>query len=457
MAESKFALPASHPAIAERIVAELTAPPAGVVAKLRRVPRRALETPGFYLVAMLVLVLAAVGWASLATVDRVVRVEGRVIPAGRGQTIQHLEGGIVSSIDAKEGQAVHKGDILVVIDDTSAESSLAETRIKSAGQRLKALRLEAEANVADQMTVPPDLESYRELVEAERSAFQARRAKLDQEREIFIEQARQQMASLSEAESRRAKLAGELDTARKRVDLIKGMAAHDAASHLEVLEAESREQHVATDISDAEHAVPKLQAAIAETQARAQELTARYRADAQADLSQTLVEIDRLQQIVAAQKDRFTRTEVRAPVDGIINKVNVTTVGGVVKPGDTLIELTPTTNTVLLEARARPQDRAELRPGLPAKVRISAFDVGEFGPLRGHVTEVSSDSMADPKGEAYYRVAIVIEQLPDSYAGKRIIPGMTIEGDVVIGRRTVMKYITSAYSKFTYNAFRDAR
>ena len=168
-------------------------------------------------------------------------------------------------------------------------------------------------------------------------------------------------------------------------------------------------------------------------------------------------EIERLENAITAQNDRFTRTEVRAPVDGIVNRINVNTVGGVVKPGDTIIELTPTTDKVLIEAKARPSDRGELRTGLPAKVRVSAYDVGELGILTGHVTEVSADTVQEQRGDPYYRVVIQVDDLPESYAGKQIVPGMTITGDVVIGRRTVMKYIISPFAKFTYNAFRDAR
>ena len=419
--------------------------------------RRLMEQAQFHLIVIALVLVATVVWACRAEVDRVVRVEGKIIPAGRAQNIQHLEGGILAAIDTQEGAVVKKGDVLLVIDNTTAEAGLSETQVKLAGQQLRAARLEAESKGLDSMTIPGNLDGFKSMEETERQLFRVRRQKLEQEQQIFIEQIHQRTSELQEVEGRRALLAGELETARKRMELYTNMAAKNAASSLEVLEAKSREQRLLTELNDAEGSRPKLKSAIAEAEARVAEAATHLRADAQAELSATLMEIDRLQQIMTTQNDRYSRTEIRAPADGIVNRVNVTTVGGVVKPGDTLIELVPTTDGVLLEAKARPADRGELRTGLPAKVKVSAYDVGELGSLTGHVVEVSADTVPDPKGEPFYRVVIRVDALPEAYAGKQILPGMTITGDVVIGRRTIAKYITSPYTKFTYNAFRDAR
>jgi adhesin transport system membrane fusion protein len=399
----------------------------------------------------------AVLWAALASVDRVVRVEGRIIPAGRSQSIQHLEGGIVAAILVQEGAVVRKGGVLIVIDDTTAQTNLSETKAKLDGMRVKAVRLEAESHMAASMKVPDDLRSNRDLVESEMRLFTARRQKFEQETRIFDEQIRQRTAEMNEVQSRRVRLQGELETARERNKLITGMAARNAASQLEVLDARSREQRLMTELSDAEGSLPKIAGSIAEAQARIQEAGARYRADAQGDLSTTLIEIDRLGSIVTGQADRFTRTEVRAPVDGIVNRILSNTVGGVVKPGDTIIEITPIATEVLVEAHARPSDRGDLRVGLPANVRISAFDIGELGPLRGHVIEVSADTVQDSRGDPYYRVAIQVDDVPQSYTGKQIVPGMTITGDIVTGQRTILQYITSPFTRFLFNAFRDPR
>ncbi|MBI3445763.1 MAG: HlyD family type I secretion periplasmic adaptor subunit [Magnetospirillum sp.] len=418
---------------------------------------RRLEQPQTYLWMMAAIMLLVLVWALLTSVDKVVRVEGRIIPAGRSQSIQHLEGGIVAAINVQEGAVIHKGEVLLSIDDTSAQASLAESKNKLLGLRIKAVRLEAEAKGQSSMNVADSLRQNRELVDAELHLFAARRQKLDQERRIFEEQISQRNSELREIQSRHRKLSVEMETARQRLKLMASMATRNAASQLEVLEAQSREQRLLTELSDAENAQPKVAGAIAEAQARIQDSSARYRAEAQGELSSTMVEVDRLENTITTQADRATRTEVRAPVDGIINRITINTVGGVLKPGDTIVEITPSTQDIVLEARARPSDRGDLRAGLPAKVRVSAYDVGELGILAGQVTEVSADTVQDAKGEPFYRVVILVDRLPESYAGKQIVPGMTITADVVTGSRTIMQYVTAPFTRFIFNAFRDAR
>jgi len=419
--------------------------------------RRRMEEPQLFLWMIGAILLLTVLWACLTPVDRVVRVEGKVIPAGHSQSIQHLEGGIVAAINVQEGQVVHKGEVLLSIDDTTANATLQESRTKQDGMRIRAVRLEAEAREADSMTFPQDLRGSSELMVGEQQLFKARRQKLEQEKRILEEQIRQRNIETQEIQAKKLRLEGELNLARERSKMMSSLAQHAAASKLEVLEAQSREQRLNTELGDAQAMLPKVQGSIAEANARIEEARARYRAEAQGELSNVRLEIDRLDDTIKALVDRFTRTEVRAPVDGIVNRVTVNTVGGVVKAGDTIIELTPNTDRMMLEAKARPSDRAELRVGLPAKIRITAYDVGELGTLSGKVTEVSADTVQDGKMEPYYRVVIQVDDLPEAYAGKQIVPGMTITGDVVIGRRTVMRYITAPFAKFTYSAFRDAR
>jgi adhesin transport system membrane fusion protein len=443
--------------VGEPSLHDLLAGVRGECVSFLRALSKVLEGPQIFLWLMAAIMVSAVVWASLAQVDRVVRVEGHIIPAGRSQSIQHLEGGIVAAINVQEGAIVHKGEVLLDIDDTTAQASLQDSKSKLEHLHLTRVRLETEAKGEDTMVVPESLRDNPDLVEAEQQLFRSHRQKLEQELRIFEEQIHQRNTEMEQVDVRRQRLAGELNTARERSKLMVGMAAHAAASQIEVLEAESREQRLATEMSDAEASIPKLHGAIAEAQARMEEERARYHAEVEASLATAMQDIERLESVITAQADRYIRTEVRAPVDGIVNRITVNTVGGVVKPGDTIIELTPTTDKILVESRARPSDRGELRVGLPAKVRVSAYDVGELGILTGRVTEVSADTVQEARGEPYYRVMILVDDLPESYAGKQIVPGMTITGDVVIGRRTVMKYIISPFAKFTYNAFRDAR
>ena len=245
--------------------------------------------------------------------------------------------------------------------------------------------------------------------------------------------------------------------AHDRLALVTKMSEHNAASKLEVLDAQGRVRGIETEISAAQSAIPGLKAAIDEEQSRISALKADFRTQAQNDLVATRAEIDQLKQVRISATDRVNRTEIRAPMDGIINRIAVNTVGGVIKSGESLIELIPYTNQVLIEAKALPKDRGYLKPGLSATVRVSAYDVGELGVLKSRVTEVSADTVQDPHGDPYYRVNLLVEDIPSVYKDRVMVPGMTATADIVTGRRTVMGMLLSPLRKFTYSMFRDSR
>lgn len=430
--------------------------PAGLKAAQAALGPRPLENPRVVLGAIGATLAFLLLWSTLAEVERIVRVEGRLVPSGKSQQIQHLEGGIVASIDTAEGAAVAKGDRLVTIDNTSADANVGESQGKLAAEKLRAARLSAEAEGKDVFHLPPDLAGLP-AADVEHQLFQTRRTKYEQEQRVYQEQVRQRQAELSEVTNRRRRLEGEMETAKQRSSMLVKLMDKNAASQMEVLDAKSREQRLGTEIGDAEASVPKLHAALSELEARLQEAKARFRAEAQAELIKSLGEIERLEQVMTAQSDRLTRTEVRAPVAGVVNRLAVTTVGGVIKPGETIAEITPFTSTLLIEAKANPKDRGELRAGLLAHIRISAHDAAALGVLGGRVTDVGADTVADAKGDVYYRVTLIVDQIPKSYEGRLMTPGMTVQGDVVIGKRTILNYLLSPLNKFAYNAFRDAR
>jgi adhesin transport system membrane fusion protein len=175
------------------------------------------------------------------------------------------------------------------------------------------------------------------------------------------------------------------------------------------------------------------------------------------ELTQVRVDLARSESDMRNQSDRMNRTEVRAPVDGIVNHVFVNTVGGVAKPGEPLLELTPMNGELVIEAHIRPSDRGELRPGLPAKIKLSAYDYAVYGSLPGRVEEISADTLPDDRGERYYRITVSVQKDFAARVDKPIFPGMTASVDVVVGRRTVLQYVISPVRHFFQSAFREAR
>ena len=424
-------------------------------ARDRQATGRRLPRPRALIILALSVLALGVVWMALAPVDRVVHAEGRVVPAGKAQVVQHLEGGIVSSMAVREGSLVKKGDLLVEIGDMRADSLLGERKIKIAALQARAARLRAEAEGAARPAFKSGSEYDVAAQDAEQALFVARRQKLVQETEIFQEQIRQKSAEITESENRRKSLGSELEIARNQFSIITDLIAKNAASKLELLEAQGRVQRLLTQIGDAESALPRLRAAIHEAEAKRGEALARFRSEARAELSTAQMDIDSAGEGLRAESDRVTRTDIRSPVNGIVNRIYINTIGGVVKAGEPVMELTPTDERVVIEAQVRPNDRAELRAGLPVNIKVGAYDFGIYGTLRGRLTEVSADTLSDENGNRYYRVELEVDEVPSSYLDNPIMPGMPVTADIVTGRRTVLQYVLSPLNRFSYDAFRE--
>ena len=400
-----------------------------------------------------VLLIAGV-WAAMAKVDRVVRASGRLVPADRAQVVQHLEGGIISGILVREGQIVERDAELILIADVQAQSQVGErtVRLNSLRAQLARLQAEAEGDGAPETGAIRDPDVERELL-----VLAARREKMEQSIRVLREQLDQRKQEIREAETGKAGLLREHAVAVQQLAVVKDMFARKAASRLELLEAQSRVERFTTQMQDIDASIPKLNAAIRELDGRVSEMTAQFRSDARTKLAEVEVEMRRLEEEINAGNDRLERTAIRSPVRGVVNRLYTNTVGGVVRAGDPLVEITPLGERLMIEASITPRDRAEIIPGLPTVIRISAYDYATYGTLKGRVVEVSADTLADDKGERYYRVRISVEPASLANFGRDLAPGMTASADVVLGQRTILRYLLSPVLRFRDEALRDGR
>lgn len=404
-----------------------------------------------FVILVLFSLLAFVTWSSIASIDTIVRANGRIVPAGKSQIVQHLEGGIVKKILVQEGEVVKAGQSLMELADVQARSSLGQEKTNLSSLRGREARLLAEATGQGKINFPKELVD-EEVKAAEIAAFNARRARLSEEARVLRDQSAQKRGDISEAESRRRNLLSELDVAKQQYRVIEGLNRDNAASHLELLDSQSRVQKLSSQIAEAESMIPRLRAAVSETESRVGELWARYRSEASSELTQVRADIEKSSMVIDTNTDRLDRNIVRAPVAGFINRLVVATVGGVVRPGEVLMEITPEDKNVLIEARARPNDRANLRSGLPTRVRIGAYDYATYGAMLGKVTEVSADTLVDEHEGRYYRVMITVSADQKDLI---VVPGMTAVADIVVGKRTILSYILSPLMRFRDVAFRD--
>lgn len=395
-------------------------------------------------------------WAGFTRIDVIVRTEGQIIPAGKSQLVQHLEGGIVRRILVQEGQVVAAGQPLMELSDVQTRSNLGQEQSRLDALRGREARLLAELHGQNTITFPKNLQDQN-VIRVETSAWQARRARLAEEVQVLQAQGMQKKSELTETTAKRQNLLEELELAKKHHQVMDNLRKNNAASDLEVLESQTRIQRLKSQIAEAANAAPRLQSAQSEAESRVKEAISRFRAEASSELTQVREELERSSHEIGTSVDRLDRNIVRTPVAGLINKLNITTIGAVVRPSEVLLEITPSDQRIVIETRANPNDRANLRKGLPAKVRVGAYDYATYGAFTGHVTEVSADTLTDERGIRYYRVNVEID-VANLVSGARqpgvLVPGMAASADITVGKRTILSYILSPLLKFRDGAFR---
>jgi adhesin transport system membrane fusion protein len=415
---------------------------------------RTLRRPRWLMYSGLLLVTVSLVLMGLFEVDQLVRTQGRLIPAAKPQLVQHLEGGIVSKVFVREGDRVVKGEPLIAVSDLLASSFRGEKQARLNGLIARAARLQAEAEGLG-MGAPNGLPARSVELRNEKDSFLARQATLSQTLKVLEEQIKQKEQEQLEQEARKRGLLNELDVARQQLAVMAGLQSRNAASQMETLDARARVERLTTQLKEAETASPRLAAAASELKARLAQASAQVRSEARAGLAATRVELERLTQELTADSDRVRRTEVTAPADGTVNKLLFNTVGGVVKPGDTLLELTPATGDLFVEAKASPAERGSLQVGQAAIVRIAAFDYTTHGSIEATVTEISADTLTDEHGTLYFRIAMSLDPTSVARFGRPLTPGMTLTADAVTGQRTVLQYLLSPIRGLTQSAFKD--
>lgn len=397
---------------------------------------RTPRTLRLLLMTMLAMIVCGLIWAGLAVLDEVKRGNGRVVPSRQMQIIQSLEGGIVNTISVQEGEIVDAGQALMRIDDTTFSSQFGEIRERRDAMAARVARLEAESRGADKLVFPhDDKKEISRAEETELSVFDARSRKLKQE-----------IGVLAQQESR---LLENLQLLNREVELTRKLFAQRVVPEIEMLRLERQ--------------ASELRGQLGEVQSRMTTAKTSFRSQAEEDLAKSIGDLAVLDENIRSAQDRVRRTELKSPVRGIINKVNVTTIGGVVQPGVSLIEIVPLDDSLLVEGRIRPQDIAFIHPNQEAVVKITAYDSSVYGSLKGKVERISADTIIDEKGdktergETYYRVMVRTEKnhlgTPDHQLP--IIPGMVGTVEILTGSKSVLSYIAKPIRVLRDEAMRE--
>ncbi len=383
-------------------------------------------------------------WAYNAEIDALTRGQGKVIPSTQVQVIQNLEGGIVSEILVQEGESVKKGDILIKIDDTGFVSSFVESQLRYNELQAKSIRLLAESTGTPFNASEAIRKNSPELIKHEESLYLSNKEQLENSVLMYKNRLEQKKDELKETEARLLNLTKNFELITRELELNKPLVSKGIVSEVEYLKLQREAGTIEGQMRSTKLSIPRLNSIIDEQRNSILELQFKFRNLAKEKFNETKAEMARIESANIAREDKVKRTLVRSPVDGTIKQLLVNTVGGVVRPGMNIIEVVPTQDNLLIEAKIRPADIAFLFPGQRAIVKFSAYDFAIYGSLKGTLTHISADTIYDEASrQNYYLVRIKTDKnhLGEEENKLNIMVGMTADVDIITGKKTVLDYI----------------
>lgn len=409
-------------------------------------------------IIMVALVFTAIAWMNWAEIDVVVRGNGKVVPSRQVQVVQSLEGGVVSDILVQEGDLVKAGQAMLKLSDVAFSSSFEENRLLYSELQARSIRLEAEANGSDFNASMIREEIDPTVLESEKSLFESNRQQLSETLSIFGEQIRQHESALEEAQSKVRRLKKSLALLKQEIEIKKPLAENRIISEIEYLQLQQREAEAEGELDIASISIPRLRSAIEEAKGKLEQSRLDFRNKAKLELNETLAELSRVAETQTALEDRVTRTTLRSPVDGVVKRLHANTIGGVVSPGNKVLEVVPLGDSLLVEVQIKPADIASIDVGQKTRLKFSAYDFAIHGGVAGEVVFVSADTITNDEGESYYIVRVLPEQIYLDETNKRmeIKVGMTSEADIITSKKTILEYLLKPINRGLQKALTES-
>ncbi|MDN3612114.1 HlyD family type I secretion periplasmic adaptor subunit [Vibrio ostreicida] len=415
-------------------------------------------------------------WASWAQIDKITVGQGKVVPSSQIQVVQNLEGGLVKEILVREGQTVHKGQQLLLIDDTLFRSDFREREQQVANLTASVEQLSASIssvtineNFSDKdwqtgvildfskLTFPDWLQQGQpKLVKRQRAEYRQDLNNLRNQVSVINQQVKQKQQDLIEIEARIDNLRESYNFALKELEITQPLADEGVVPKIELLKLQRQVNDTRREMTSSELKAPVLRSAIREAMLSRIDVAQKFRSEQQEKLNEAQDRLSSMTESTVGLEDRVNRTVVTSPVAGTVKTLNINTVGGVIQPGMDIVEIVPSEDTLLVEAKIAPQDIAFLRPELPAIVKFSAYDFTKYGGLEGNLELISADTTTDEEGNSFYLVRVRTKETSlNNDQSLPIIPGMTASVDIITGKRTVMEYLLKPILGAKDNALKE--
>ena len=405
----------------------------------------------------LIIVASAIGfalfllWAMLAQVDEVTSGQGKVIPSSKAQLIQAAEPAIIKDLMVRSGQRVQRGQLLARLDDTQSASELGQIQAETEALSARSARLSAEGTRTSTNCVGADCADEAQLRQVRESALRSRINAL----QASADQRRREAA---EAQATISSLQGSLALAQRQVAMLEPLAAKNIVPQTDLLDARREVNDLQGRIAAAREQQSRAMAAVREALAQSSEAGFSFRQEALNERSQIQAKLAVNQESLRGARGRLGRMELRSPVNGVVNDLQVTTIGGFVQAGQKVMEVIPMGDKLLVETRVKPSDIAFIKVGDKALVKVTAYDFSSYGGLDGRVVQVSADSIYDEvEKEAYFNVIVETDKSYLQSAGRRlpITPGMMTDTQIITGRKSILSYLLKPVLRARSEALRE--
>lgn len=428
--------------------------------KLTSVSADLLEPPSAVERTMVYVVAAtfalSLGWSMIAPVLEVASASGVVVPENHVQLVQSLEGGAVDTIYARVGQHVDKGDVFLKLDPTTPLAMREDVLQQLQSLEISAARLTGLLD-GTVPVFPTALPQRADQIAQSQQQYETAKRELDSMLESFGSQISQRKMELGEVRSRAKTATRARRLADEELANYRKLGRARAAGRSEILNAEIRANEAKGIESQLLLSIPRIEGSITQLRSEKEERNSASRNRTAAELAETQTKLASLKATLGAQQKRLEQTELHAPISGILKTVGATSVGQVIRPGETVAEIVPDDAALLLQVRIRPEDIAFLREGMGAIVKLSAYDSSIFGSLTGSLKRLSADSTTDERGQTYFLADVQLSQSFIERLGEKwpIKSGMTANVEIVTGQKTVFQYITKPIHRMANAALRE--
>jgi HlyD family secretion protein/adhesin transport system membrane fusion protein len=409
----------------------------------------------YAVVPIMLMFIAFILWASFSELDEVVRGDGKVVPSGQTKVLQHLEGGIISNILVKEGDHVKAGDIIYELSQAFFDADLKTKDIELKSLKVKSMRLQREIDFKDTLSYPSYLEdAIPDIVMNEKLIFDENKRSNLQKIGIAQDQLQQKILKKKDLESKKESLELELKLSNENMKILDQLYKKQVVSKQEYLKELQLKQSLVTKITDIDTNIPIVTEEINEAMGKIKAVKSEIKSKLLNEYSDVKIKINTLEQMSHADQDRNQRQAIVSPVDGTVQKLYFYTVGGIIKAGDKVAEITPGDDALIIEAKIRTSDRALVWAGQPVKIAITAYDTSKYGLLNGKVLFISSDSQTDEATKTSYYLAR-IEANEQFGPDLPILPGMVANINILTGKKTIMQYIIKPLKDISMNSMTE--